>query len=176
MKKSACLIPLFFVSFCVFGQTKTDAKSHIWAPSNWCELPANLNIPCNIECRNCYWKTITCEEIAKKGTYTAVRIRFMSKTDSTFGLKTKFKNIGLKTKANGRILHPYAILWHNSEIDSKTEEMVDKISFMTNKFRTKSYVVKFKSGQAYDLILLFKQAQAGDIVSIDKFLKTEINK
>ena len=147
----------------------------IWKPNNYCDFSSDWNIPCQITCRDCYWNTVFCEDIAKKGSFTGVHVVFKSMSDTTFELASHFKNVSLKQKS-GKTVHPYAILWHDWEVDPKTNDEYDKICFITHKFRTKSYRVTIKPRTAYDLIFLFKEAAPGDVVILVDFFKAEISK
>ncbi len=175
MKKLILILALLCVSIATFGQAKAQARGMIWKPNSYCDFSSGWSIPCQVFCRDCYWNTVMCEDIAKKGSFTGVHVVFKTMSDTTFELTSHFKNISLITKS-GKTVHPYAILWHNYEMDPKTEDEVDKISFMISKFRTKSYRVTIKPKTAYDLIFLFKEAATGDVVILGDFFKAEISK
>jgi len=174
MKKTVIFFSILFISLAASSQIKTEARCQLWTPKSLCDLPQDLNIPCNISCRDCYWNFSSCEEIAKKGSFKGIKISFSSNSDSVFSLESNFKNFSLKNKTTGKISHPYAILWHNTDIDPKTEEPKDVIAYMINRFRTTEYKVNLKLNESYDLILLFKDAGIGDSFTIDNFMDVKV--
>jgi hypothetical protein len=116
----------------------------------------------------------TCQQIENKKNLHGVHIKFSSTTDSTFNLTSKFKNISLKRKADGKIIHPYAIKWYGWDYDSKTGKEFSFLGYMINRFKTSKYTVTYNLNKTYDLILLFDSAEKGDVIEIDNFIKTTI--
>jgi hypothetical protein len=174
MKTTVIFFGLLLFSVLSFSQAKTESKCQLWTPNSLCDLPRQLNIPCQVEGRDCYWNYLSCEEIAKKGSLKGIKITFISKTDSVFSLSSKFINLSLKNRSTGKTLHPSAILWHNDKINSTTNKSEDVLEYMTDKFKVKEYLVKIKPGVAYDLILLFKEAETGDTFMIDNFMDVKV--
>jgi len=173
MKKFGIILILLSISFLASSQTKTEAKCSLWKPKTFCDISDTLNVPSALQCIHCTWSTLKCEKIEKKGNFIGVHIRFSSKTDSTFSLESKFKNITLIKKVGEKKIHPYAILWYGQEFD-KDEHMIWYLGYMIKKFRAKEYIVKFKPNKPYDLIFLFRKAAQGDKIVIDNFIETEI--
>jgi len=175
MKHLGTLLILFGLTFTTFAQTKIDANCHLWTPKNLCDISDTLNIPSQLKAKNVTGNTLTCKEMEKKNkNLQGVIIRFSSMTDSTFTLTSKFKNITLKKKTDGKIIHPYAIMWYGFTFPDSTGRENEFIGYMINHFRATEYNVYFKLNKTYDLILLFDSAEKGDRIVVDNFVDVEI--
>jgi hypothetical protein len=173
MKNFLITFALICFSLLASAQIKVKAKCKLWNPTSLCDISDTLNIPMEISGRNVNWTTLKCQEIKKKG-LQGIHIRFSSKSVSTFSLSSKFKNISLKKKDTEKIIHPYAILWYGTDYDFKTENMVNFLGYMTNRFEATEYVVTYELNKPYDLIMLFDEAAPGDNIVIDNFLNVTI--
>jgi hypothetical protein len=176
IKQIGIVLTFLTISFGGFAQTKVDATCSLWNPKNFCDLSDTVNISYSIYCRSCTWTTLTCEQMENKKGLQGVHIRFSSKTDSAFSLTSKFKNISLKKKTTGKIIHPYAILMYGMDFDSKTGKETAFVGYMTNRFKVHGYDITYSLNKPYDLIMLFNNAETGDKIVIDNFIETEIEK
>lgn len=175
MKHLIFILGLLNFSILTTAQSLTEVKSVFCSPINICNLSNSLNIPKNISAKECTWKTLTCEQIESKGDFIGVHIKFKCKTDIIFSLKSNFKNIKLINKVTEKILHPYAILWNDSEFNSTTDTEIPFIGYMTNNFKAEEYNVSCLQNEQYDLILLFEKAELGNKLVIENFIETEIS-
>ncbi len=153
------------------GQT---IKCKLWNTNDYSKLPDSLKLPGKISCQVCSWKCKTGEEINKKGKFTAVRLTFSNLKDTSFYLKSKFKNISLIKKGGNKIQHPFALLWNDMKYDAKKKQEVPFIGYMLNNIKAINYIVTVNPKEKNDLIFLFKNAEVGDIIVIDNFIKAEI--
>lgn len=157
----------------LFSQQNVLVKTKIWKPNNFCEFPEDINICYKISCSDCSWSYTDCEKINKKK-LTGVHINFISELDTSFNLTSKFENIQLKRNKSDEILHPIAILMAESNYNSKSDEKTYYMTYMNNKFKVDEYNLIFELDIAYDLILLFKDADYGDTIIIDDFINKTI--
>lgn len=168
-------IYVIIISIClnvaVFGQGKTDVSCKIWHPNSFCELPADLNLPCKSFCRNCSMNFHECAKIKTNGKYTGVWLSFTTIKD-TLNLESNFANILLHRKDGKKSLRPYALLWYFEEV---TDEQISYTKeFMRASFRANIYETYLEEGQHYDMIMLFRQAAPGDKLEIKNFIETKI--
>jgi hypothetical protein len=173
MKNISLTLALICFSLLASAQIKVKAKCTLWNPTSLCDISDTLNIPGEVCAKDVTWNDLRCNEIKKKG-LQGVHIRFSSKSVSTFSLTSKFKNISLKKKDSEKIFHPYAILWYGTDYDFKTDNMVNFLGYMTNRFEAKEYIVTYELNKPYDLIMLFDEAAPGDNIVIDNFLNVTI--
>ena len=175
MKHLGTLLILFGLTVTTFAQTKVDANCHLWTPKNLCDISDTLNIPSHLKAKNAKWNTLTCKEMENKNkSLQGVIISFSSKTDSTFSLTSKFENISLTKKADGKVIHPYAIMWNGFTLPDSTERENEFIGYMINHFKATEYNVYITLNRTYNLILLFDSAVKGDRIVVENFLDVEI--
>ncbi len=166
-----CIITFLHVT----GQT---ISCKIWKTQDYSKFPDSLNIPNNYSCDHCTWNFLKDEQIKNLNSYVAVHLTFSGLLDTCFFLKNKFENISLIKKSNNKVLHPYALLWEGeSESTSNIPgDYISKIQYMTNKFRVNNYKVNIVPKKKYDLIMMFNEAEIGDSLIVENFIKTLIIK
>jgi hypothetical protein len=174
MKKIAITLTLLSFVLMTSAQTKVDAKCKLWTPTNFCDSSETLNIPTQLYATNCTMDIKTCKQIENKKNLQGVHISFSSKTDSTFNLTRKFRNISLTKKSDGKIIHPYAIKWYGFEFNSKTGKENSFLGYLINNLKTNKFIVTYDLNKTYDLIILFESAEQGDEIVIDNFVKVKI--
>ena len=102
--------------------------------------------------------------------WTGVWITFQKDNDSTFYLESKYKNISLTNYNTKKVTHPSAILWYRYYYNDRNCVR----EYMSSSFKAKKCIVYFKPKERVDLILIFKDAEVGDVISIDGFMETKI--
>jgi hypothetical protein len=175
MKIYGILVTLFNLSLLTSAQTEVNSTCNIGAVKYFCNNYDSLNIPSNTRAKECRYRFLTCKQIARKNHLTCVHIKFSSQTDSTFLLESKFENISLKRKVDGKVIHPFAILSYTAQYISPNGSETLFIGFITKSFKAKEYIVSYKLNLQYDLVLLFRGAEPGDKIVIDNFIDVDID-
>jgi hypothetical protein len=173
MKTTVITLTIMTLALFSSAQSKVDAKCKLWTPTNFCDTSETLNLPYLMYGTNCTEDVRTCQQMEDKN-LIGVHITFSSKTDSTFSLKSKFKNISLKKKSDGKVIRPYAIKWYGVDYDSKTGKLIPFLGYLLNNLKARTFVVKYNLNTTYDLIILFKSAEQGDQIVIDNFIDVKI--
>jgi len=169
MKKISFILLLLLLSFGAFTQEKNETNCRIWKPDNLCDFPDSLNIPQRWSCSSCYWTYKNCKEF-DINTWTGVWLTFTKETDSTFSLRSHYKNISLVNKNTKKVIHPKAIVWY--PIFNKNPNCLPE--YMPKSLRAMKFTVNFIPKEKVDLILIFEKAEKGDKLIIDDFIETEI--
>jgi hypothetical protein len=146
-------------------------QCRLWKPASFCDIPDTLVTFTLIHGENVTWHTLSCTEFdKKKNEMTGVWITIRNSKDTAFSISTRYRNIRLLRKSDGKVIRPYAILWDDWNPSKNISENV----FMTRKFRARKYNVFFNHKKKFDLIIIFKDANPGDTVVIDDFIKVAV--
>lgn len=167
MNKIIIILILTLMSQNTFAQSKSVINCEIWQPNSFCDIPDSLiTLPRIIKAKSAFVKTIDCEELNKVENLKAVWLTLTTKDGASFMFESNFENISLiKSNAENKI-HPYAILWDDS--------FSSELCYISSDFKTNNYKSKFSFQKKIDLILLFIDAEKGDKIIIDNFIKAEI--
>lgn len=171
MKKLCIIFILTFFMAQLFCQIDPKVKCRLWEPRDFCNFPDSISIPLRWSAENCTWDFNRCE-IYNMKPWKGVWITFQKDNDSTFNLESRYKNISLINNNTKKVIHPSAILWYRYNYSDKNCVR----EYMPSSFKAKKYTVFFKPKERVDLILIFKDAEVGDAITIDGFLKTTIQK
>lgn len=175
MKKVLFLLTIVLIFFLLITPLYCqNVKCRLWKTNDFSKLPDSLKLPSKISCTTCSWDILTGEELNKKGNFIAVHLTFSGLRDTSFSIKSKYKNFSLIKKGSNKATHPFAIVWPGFKYDKKTDKEVSIIGFMTQKLKAINYKAFINPKNKCDMIFMFKEAEVGDIIVIEDFIKAEI--
>ena len=171
MKKTSIILIAIFLTLGIYAQKITKTQCKLWKPADFCNLQSDsFQLPRIIKYDSTTETTIDCGQINKNLSCKAVRLKLTRKNGSVLKLKSNFSNISLTKKVDGKIIHPFALLWFSGWDNNGKKKLI----FLSSDFTTTNCKAKFRFMKYVDLILIFTEADLGDKIIIDDYLETEI--
>lgn len=137
-------------------------KCKLWKPRSFCDIPGNAKFANSYDVDNAEYDYVSCQDADKNmAAMKAVWITINVSGRTRLQLESHLKNITLIKSVNGKLLHPVMIA-----------AVADGSTFFGENFKAKKFVAHY-NGQL-DIFLFFSEAEIGDTIIINNFIKATI--